>query len=573
MRLDNNLGSRRTVENTYELQRILKLPRRQADGGEYVDALTNFLKTPAGKWRLKPAQAQALYDMGMQGGLFGPLRVGAGKTLITLLAPLMLEAKRPVLLLPAALIDKTEKERKEYSQHWRIPTSTRLISYEMLGRVQGANLLSFYKPDLIIADESHKLKNKRAGVTRRVVRYFRENPTTKCVAVSGTVMKDSITDWAHILRWCLKQNAPVPVTEEELDSWASVLDDGTSLFQQNEPGALTLFSGGDESVEEVRRGFQRRLLETPGVVGSSGDQVACSLLIEGKVYPVNDVTESNFQILRDKWETPDGWRFSEAVAHWRHARELALGLHYIWTESAPPEWLEARRNWASFVRSVLSSSRTLDTELQVVNTIDADKLGTRWQEEGTELLAAWRDIKGNFVPNTVARWHDQSALEYCAKWMKTHKGIVWAEHILFAEALAKMTGLPYFGANGVDGLNRPIELVQGKHSVIASIAANSTGRNLQSWSDNLITSVPSNAPAMEQLLGRTHRDGQKADTVNVEIMLGCAEHFNGFEKARAAARMQFDTLGHEQKLGIADIVMPPLPFGGKRWVVARVKDD
>lgn len=549
---------RKEVGNSLELERILALPRRVVDGASLVASLTEALKTPQGTWTLRPLQAQALHDVGQCGGLFGPLRVGSGKTLITLLAPLVLRAVRPVLLLPAALIGKTELERRQLSEHWRIPSNIRMMSYEMLGREQGARLLDFYKPDLIIADECHKLKNKRAGVTRRVIRYFQEYPATKCVAVSGTIMKSSLRDFAHVARWCLKGNTPLPNTEEELDVWSDALDERTNLFQRLDPGALVALSGGDSDLGAVRRGLQSRLLETPGVVGSTGDQVACSLLIEGHAYSVSDETEKNFCQLRSLWETPDGWAFSEAVELWRHARELALGFHYVWSPRPPSDWLDARREWASFVRRVIGRSRSLDTELQVVHAVDDGKV------DDAGLLEAWRSLRPTFKPHTEVVWHDSSALEFCAKWMERGAGIVWCEHVLFAEALSKAVSRPYFGANGVDAGGSTIEQATG--AVIASVAANSTGRNLQKWSRNLITSCPMNAPIWEQLLGRTHRDGQRADTVEVDVMIGCSEHVNGFERARGAARAQLDMLGHTQKLLLADVVMPATPVQGERWM-------
>lgn len=561
---------RKTISNSAEIQRIAALPRRQLDGAALVEPMTRFLRTPQGSWTLRPLQAQALYEMGRDRGFFGPLRVGSGKTLITLLSAGVLSAKMPILLLPAHLVEKTERERRELSRHWRIPTSTRILSYQMLGRAEHAKDLEFYKPDLVILDECHLAKNKRAGVTKRLIRYFREFPNTLCVAVSGTVMKDSLRDFAHIIRWCLKKNTPLPESEEELDLWCDAVDEKVNPFQRMAPGALTVFSGGREDLSSVRQGIQARILETPSVVGSTGDQVACSLYIQGHLYEVGPQTEQHFSTLRNLWELPTGWRISEAVEVWRHARELALGFHYEWDPQAPKAWLAARREWAVFVREILSHSRTLDTELQVVNAIDAGSLRTRL-DEGKEKLAAWRAIKPTFTPNTIAVWHDYAPLEFCANWMQKGAGIVWCEHVLFAEALAKATGKPYFGAKGVDASGRPIESAQG--AVIASIAANGTGRNLQAWSRNLITSVFTNAPQAEQLLGRTHRDGQTADQVINDIMLGCAEHYAGFERARAAARAQQDLLGHTQKLLIADVVFPPRPFESDRWLDMSERDD
>jgi hypothetical protein len=206
----------------------------------------------------------------------------------------------------------------------------------------------------------------------------------------------------------------------------------------------------------------------------------------------------------------------------------------------------------------------LDTELQVVHAVDEDP--GRF-EEAVAALAEWRDIKDTYVPKTVAVWHDPKPLEYVLKWME-HPGIVWTSHTLFAEALAKASGRPYYGQNGLDAEGNKIpekgHPACGKGAIIASTDANCTGRNLQMWHRNLITSVPSNAPIWEQLLGRTHRDGQPADTVTVDLMMGCAEHRNSLEKSRELARSQLDMLGHTQKLLLADIILPHLGMG-PRW--------
>lgn len=164
-----------SVHHTPELARVVALPRRRGDGTPYVEPLTALLATPEGLAagvRLRPSQALALHDIGVYGGAFCPLGVGEGKTLITLLAPYVLDAKRPLLLLPANLIEKTERDWRRLAVHWRIPNNIRLFSYEMLGRVQSAAELDVYQPDLIVADEVHKLKNRRAAVTRRVSRWM-----------------------------------------------------------------------------------------------------------------------------------------------------------------------------------------------------------------------------------------------------------------------------------------------------------------------------------------------------------------------------------------------------------------
>ena len=571
------------VRETSELRRVRDLPRRApALPPAVVDETSAALRAAAGTMTLRPLQALALLEAGVRGGAFLPLGVGEGKTLITLLAAYVLDAKRPLLLLPATLIQKTDRERAHLSQHWLIPRHVRLMSYEMLGRVQSASDLDVYAPDLIIADECHKLKNRRAAVTRRVSRYMHDHPETRFVGLSGTIMRRSLTEFGHVLRWCLKDAAPIPKTHDELEEWASALDEdvggkpGDELGRR-EPGALLSLCtkaevDADSPMIAARKGFRRRLIETPGVIASvdgGGERVDCSIYIRAITYNVAPITERHFQTLRGAWETPDGWALSQGVDVWRHARELALGLHYIWDPRPPKEWQDARRTWAAFVREVLSRSRSLDSELQVAQAVAAGRL-----DDGGA-LERWRVLRDTFVPNSVPMWHDESALRLCAKWMET-PGVVWTEHGFFAERLSEITGVPYYGAKGLDPKGRFIDDAPAGSSAIVSIDANREGRNLQTkWNRCLFVSPPEGADVWQQAIGRFHRPGQRADEVVVDVLLGCAEHANAWRKAMAGAQAIRDTTGAESKLLVADVDWPSdfeiAGFQGSRWRVNITK--
>jgi len=548
---------KQVVARTSEVARIAALPRRvwtDEAATNLAAMLTRELKTPGGTMSLRPVQAIALYEAMEIGGLFGPMRVGSGKTLCTLLLPLVLEAKRPVLLLPAALVEKTWRDAKALQEHWRLPTNIQMISYEMLGLVQSAEKLEYIRPDLIVADEAHMIKNHRAGRTRRVVRYMRAHPETLFAGVSGTVMRASVRDFAHILRWALKDGAPLPTSDDEVAAWADALDEKVNPLARRQPGALLDLGGwqGEVSLAAARKAFQSRLLETRGVVASARtDGVTCSLRITAVEYEPSQVTQQHIEHLRKTSTTPDGWTFSEPTQMRMYLRQLALGFHGMWDPRPPTKWLEARRDWAVYVRETLSESQTLDTELQVANAVDAGRLRT-----GT--LDAWRAVRDSFTIQPKDVWHDDVALQVCAAWMARENGIVWCEHVFFARRLAQITGAVYYGANGCTESGESITGVKPGKAIIASVQANATGRNLQMFSTNLITSCPTSAATMEQLIGRTHRDGQEADEVTVDFLLGCREHCDAFDRAITGARAAADTLGHDQKILLSDILIPDI---------------
>jgi hypothetical protein len=381
-------------------------------------------------------------------------------------------------------------------------------------------------------------------------------------------MKGSVKDFAHLLRWALKGSEPIPATDDEVEAWADALDEKVNPLGRRSPEVLFELSPGvtdDDKITRARRSFQSRLLETRGVVASfrTDDDATCSLRIAALEYKPAPITEQHIDGMRRgikdargefvvlPWTTPDGWAFSQAVEFRMYLRQLALGFHAIWSPRPPPEWVAARRDWAAFVRETLSASHTLDTELQVTNAVDSGQLRT-------DTLAAWRAVRDTFKIQPKDVWHDDTALKVCERWMKDNPGIVWVEHVFFGRKLAVMTGITYYGAQGLSDRGESIVHVKPGRAIIASIHANRTGRNLQMFSQNLVTSCPPSADIVEQLIGRTHRSGQEADEVTVDILLGCREHSDAFDRALAGAKATADTLGHDQKLLLADVIMPDI---------------
>jgi hypothetical protein len=557
------------VQHTPELDRIILIPRRTPltpdEEAERIDLLTNHLRTPGGTMRLRPVQAQALYEMHDYGGLFGPIRVSGGKTMISLLAPVVLEAKRPMLLLPKALIEKTRVEARKLSQHWKLPAFLNIRSYQALGRVSGAETLEKDNPDVIICDEAHRLKNRRAAVTKRVARYMHDHPETIMVILTGTISKRSLHDFSHLLLWSLKLRTPLPRHYNELEAWALAIDERpNAIVPPLYPGAI-LKLATEEDVGDVtqraRTAVRRRINDTPGVVTASGGGCDVSLRVQGHVVETTERTEVAFDTLRNKWKTPDGWPLNDGFAIYRHARELALGFFYKWDPRPPDDWLEAKKNWSAFCRKVLKSNqRRIDSEKQVAL---ACVQHPEWY--GDEEYKAWVAIRDSFKPRTVAVPFDDSVLNYCASWAEKNSGLIWCEHIDFANRLSSMTGLPYFAGEGLDAQGNSIVSFDGPAAIL-SIEANREGQNLQRFSKSLISSPMQQGDRWQQVLARTHRDGQEADEVICDVVVSCLEHVEAMRIMMTDAQYQEDITGDHQKLLLADVIVPEtFHLRGKVW--------
>ena len=353
---------------------------------------------------------------------------------------------------------------------------------------------------------------------------------------------------------------PLPSLVSETMMWARALDEKLRGVQRVAPGALRVFvlepgeKERDVSRDEARVGYSNRLKATPGVVATEASAVDASIVGNFWEPDVPEEILDHIDYLNAEWETPGGEICRQPVDLWRHARELVCGFYYRWEPEPPEEWLKARKAWFRFVRDQLNRRIPgLDSPMQVAQACKRGYLNSGKKYE------TWDAIKPIYKPNNVPVWVDTSVLQQVIERLPSESVLIWTEQVATGEKLAELSGLPFFSKEGKDEKGRVIESLKGKETAIVSIPSNSQGRNLQAWNRNVIVSPPPNGAIFEQVIGRTHREGQEADEVYFDIMLGTGAIREGMRQALRDARYIEQTTGTPQKLLLAGLrVIDPM---------------
>lgn len=405
-----------------EVARILSLPLLQEgvarcpNPASYEASLLSPT-TPDKKFRLRPIQTDGVWTFEVLGGLLGPIGVGFGKTFLTILAAVKAIKSRGhyrvVLMIPPQVYDQFTKTdlpqaRSLFnlqgvafnicsgSQETRLEIAKRagpgvwVYSYSSLSTQTGYLELKAIRATCYILDEAHNLANAKSARTKRWHTVLRELEqegiiqwtqtltgtqqvqAIETLALSGTITKKRLGDYAHISTRSLGNMSPVPIRDAAIRVFSSVIDSEASLASLNDADTAVLrtyldwakANGLDVSLpirkddetdseyqmrcqagmtlqERVRQAYMFRITRSPGVVATQGQGVDASLLVSWiePERPNEDATRKMIELMRKvviDQETPNGDVIDYGMHQYKWLWEITAGFYnnLIWPTPA-----------------------------------------------------------------------------------------------------------------------------------------------------------------------------------------------------------------------------------------------
>lgn len=591
------LESNATPAQERELRRICKLPvvaplqlgERDFEQFCFDRIEATFFERG---FRFYEPQANAIRAYEEHGGLFGAIGVGWGKTLITLaiadFAYREKGIKRSMLCVPAPVYDQLvdhdlawcrqriglavpfHKVGRAVASKRKRTVAARyegcyIVPYSIISAPSEADIVRRIEPQLVILDEAHSVKNRRAARTRRIFSYLEEkgNEDIELCALSGTITSKGIEDYHHLIRRALGRLSPLPDQYNLAAEWGLILNSGAVPTESQAGELMPLIRWArnhwpredfSPDVPGFRKAYRHRFTSAPGVVATSDTEIGTSLLIAN--VPVEGYQDAEgweeLDILMTRVEegiTPIGDVIEHAIHAYKWLYELSAGFYneLFWPSAAQlaksksisedyaEELLEAAKEHhlaqQEYHRALRSWLRTrgregLDTPLLVGN--EMAQHGHR--RVGRPLYELWTEMRALEVDGMPERWSRairicpykvDAAVAWARELPKGKGGIVWVHHeemgLWITEALLE-AGLDALHCPAGPQANRAIvDPVNADRVAVASLEAHGEGKNLQHFEHMFYVQWPRRAVRAEQSLGRVHRNGQQADEVEARL--------------------------------------------------------
>lgn len=481
-------------------------------------------------------------------------------------------------------------------------------TYSLLSARDADDVLAAIKPQHITLDEAQNAANFSAARTKRLLRYILDRHPTGA-AMSGTLSSKSIKDYFHLSAWALGNQSPLPLAKPLVEDWAALLD--AQAMSEDDP----VISAGRASpmspliswarnnfpnrpiphtVSGFREAYRLRITHNPGVVSSGDADIGTSLTITNDPVPHHEKAEgwTALKELMDKvemrWETPNDDPIEYALHQYKWLYELTAGFWHRLSWPTPDA--VSRRKGVSIDEAIDIVGRSM--QAHELHNVYAKCLRT-WLERnarpgldspflvggdmerygaanvGEELYDTWVQWKESCSEDLVDR--DSTAIRVsdykireAVAWASKHRGkggIVWVHHQEIGRWCFEMLRDADIDAihcpAGSAQNERIIDEANANKIVVASMTAHGTGKNLQHFREQFFLQWPRPAKVAEQVLGRTHRLGQKADDLVVHTCNTTEFDHQNFAATLIDALYIHQTLGNRQKLIICGY--NPLP--------------
>jgi len=391
LRAEKASSPKRATAGGLEIERICRLPVVPRLTDVEVEAMSRLEvlgEAYRDGFRLKREQAHALVEYDRMAGLFAPIGVGRGKTLVTLMIAQRAFEKgiaTSILMVPPEVYQQLTETDIPWARarvrltvpfhmmHGRSAGSRKLLAnsgkrgcyimpHSFLSVKDTHTILTSINAGCIIVDEVHKIKNRESARTQRALRYIDDrDEQPELVALSGTITKRSLRDYHHLLIRTLGTGAPIPLGQNRADEWAAVLDAKAAPGEAQTGPVRPLLDWArrtfseekiSERVDGFRQAYRLRLNSAPGVVVSGDAHLDCGLLIRNTA--VANPEKSNgwedaqalIKQVEDLWISPSGDEIDHAIHLWRYLFELnSWGYHrQKWPDE---ELLRERKGWST----------------------------------------------------------------------------------------------------------------------------------------------------------------------------------------------------------------------------------
>lgn len=393
-----------TKDEYAEVRRICAMPVVWPMTEKEIECFSDMsvlAEAKARGFKLNAKQCEGLYAYMQCKGLFAPLGVGHGKTLLSLMidnAAYAAGVQKIMHFVPPHVFVQLTQADLNWSRA-RVPMNfpihllggrggaqrkiiaesgkkgVYINTYSMLSTKDAEDILHAVEPELLILDECHEVRNRSSARTKRLMRYIGEHQPA-VVALSGTITNKSIMDYQHLLRACLRGRCPLPYSESMVGQWANVLDAEAGQAEESSPGgagpllplvewARYYFPQAEikEDLSGFRKAYKLRLNHTQGVVSSGDASIGTSLVVATRPIENPDACEGYSELkdlilkVDEMWQTPSGDEIEWTIHKWKWIFELSAGFYNRLTWPDGQTLAERRKTDAATADTLLAKAR------------------------------------------------------------------------------------------------------------------------------------------------------------------------------------------------------------------------